>query len=82
MFPLQLTVREVMRMRFSGSREDQLGLLRRALAVDGRQRNDQAYADLRSACEFLRGESKVLGRLSRDDVEVEILKDMLAALSK
>ncbi|KAK6525452.1 hypothetical protein TWF694_005588 [Orbilia ellipsospora] len=79
MFPLNLTVREVMRMKFSGSKEDQVGLLRRALAVDGRQRTEQAYSDLRTACEFLRVESKVIGRLSREDVEVEFLKDMLKA---
>ncbi|EPS41366.1 hypothetical protein H072_4737 [Dactylellina haptotyla CBS 200.50] len=79
MFPLQLTVREVMRMRFTGSREDQLGLLRRALSVEDRQRNEPAYQNLRSACEFLRAESKVLGKLSQEDIEVEFLKDMLSA---
>ncbi|KAF3924149.1 hypothetical protein AA313_de0205512 [Arthrobotrys entomopaga] len=79
MFPLQLTVREVMRMKFSGSKEDQVGLLRRALTVEGRQRTEQAYDDLRTACEFLRAESKILGRLSRQEVEVEFLKDMLKA---
>lgn len=82
LFPLQLTVREVMRMRFSGSREDQLGLLKRALSAENRQRNDKAYDNLRSACEFLRNDSRVLGLLSTQDVETELLKSMLAASRK
>lgn len=82
LFPLQLTVREVMRMRFSGSREDQLGLLKRALQVDNKQRNDQAYEGLRHACKFLQSESKVLGNITQEDFEVEILRAMLSATSK
>ncbi|KAK6514489.1 hypothetical protein TWF281_004689 [Arthrobotrys megalospora] len=79
MFPLMLTVKEVMRMRFVGSKEDQLGLLKRGLQVSARQRSESGYGDVRSACEFLRVESRVFGRLSSEDVEVEVLRDMLGA---
>ncbi|KAF3934525.1 hypothetical protein ABW19_dt0206287 [Dactylella cylindrospora] len=78
LFPMQLTVREVMRMRFTGSREDQLGLLKRGLMVENAKRGEPGYRDLREACRFLREDSGVLGRLGREDIEVEILRSMLA----
>ncbi|KAJ6258381.1 hypothetical protein Dda_6421 [Drechslerella dactyloides] len=73
LLPVRMTVREVVRMRFSGSREDQAGLLRRGL---GRPRNDAGYGEVRRACVWLR-ECGVLGRMSAEDVEGEILRDML-----
>ncbi|KAK6331151.1 hypothetical protein TWF696_003220 [Orbilia brochopaga] len=73
LLPVRMTVREVVRMRFSGSREDQMGLLRRGL---GRPRSDSGYGEARRACEWLRG-CGVLGRMSAEDVEGEILRDML-----
>ncbi|KAK6329895.1 hypothetical protein TWF718_003322 [Orbilia javanica] len=82
-FPLGLTVKEVMRMRFWGSKGDQLGLLKRGLGVNhvngGKGRNENWYRDVRGACEYLRDTSRVIGRLEAGEVEVEILKDMLAA---
>ncbi|KAF3924097.1 hypothetical protein ABW21_db0204839 [Orbilia brochopaga] len=73
LLPVRMTVREVVRMRLWGSKEDQTGLLRRGL---GRQRSDSDYQEVRRACEGLRG-CGVLGRMSTEDVEVEILRDML-----
>ncbi|KAF3078369.1 hypothetical protein TWF102_003557 [Orbilia oligospora] len=80
-FPLGLTVKEVMRMRFWGSKGDQLGLLKRGLSVNngGRGRNDNWYNEVRGICEYLRATSRVFGRLEAGDVELEVLRDMLAA---
>ncbi|KAK6497095.1 hypothetical protein TWF506_004574 [Arthrobotrys conoides] len=80
-FPLGLTVKEVMRMRFWGSRGDQLGLLKRGLSVNsgGKGRNDNWYKEVRGTCEYLGATSGVFGRLEAGEVEVEILRDMLAA---
>ncbi|RVD89145.1 uncharacterized protein DFL_000164 [Arthrobotrys flagrans] len=80
-FPLGLTVKEVMRMRFWGSKGDQLGLLKRGLGGNGggKGRNENWYKEVRSTCEYLRGTSGVFGRLEAGEVEVEVLRDMLAA---
>ncbi|KAK6360834.1 hypothetical protein TWF730_006955 [Orbilia blumenaviensis] len=82
-FPLGVTVKEAMRMRFWGSKGDQLGLLRRALSVSnptgGKGKSDIWYKGVRGACGYLRDTSRVLGRLGVEEVEVEVLRDMLAA---
>ncbi|KAK6498505.1 hypothetical protein TWF481_011093 [Arthrobotrys musiformis] len=77
-FPLKTSVKEVMRMKFFGSRGDQIGLLKRALA-GGKGRSEGWYREVRGVCEYLRVTSGVFGRLAGEDVEGEVLKDMLAA---